>query len=104
MAVVYITEYANIAVGPGGRLSQIPEEPPLAEQTVVIGAGSLQSSAFNSKTRVIRVASDAICAVLVGTNPTAVNGTSGRMAAGQTEYRGIPATGGPYKIAVITTS
>src|SRR3546814_2115950 len=59
-------------------------EPPVTEQTVAIGATSTQSSAFNAKTRLIRVHVDAIASILIGANPTAA-ATNKRMAANQTE-------------------
>lgn len=90
MAVLYITEY----------LGPTAVDPPLAEQTVAIGGTSAQSSAFNANTRYIRIHTDAICSVLVGSNPTAT-ATKKRMAAGQTEY---VAVAGAHKIAVITNT
>jgi hypothetical protein len=107
MAVLYITEYAQLMPSPVGGQGQMPMEPPLAEQTVAIGGSSTASNAFNASTRFIRVHSDAICAVEVGATPTATVASggagSGRMAANQTEYRGVP-IGQSYKIAVISTS
>ncbi len=83
MAIVYITEYAGIAVP-----TQAPSEPPVNEQTVAIGASSAQSKPFTANTRLIRVSVDAICSVVVGANPTATT-TNGRFAANQTEYRAV---------------
>jgi hypothetical protein len=100
MAILYITEYAEMQIGPAGRVGQMPMDPPLAEQVVVIGATSLQSAAFNSKTRFVRLHCDAVAEVLFGANPTALVNTSARMAAGQTEYRGVP-PGQAFKVAVI---
>lgn len=98
MAVLYVGEYTALAT----RVSEAPfvQAPPVAEQTVAIGAGSVQSSAFNAATRIIRVHTDAICSILIGANPTAT-ATKGRMAAGSTEYFGV--TPGD-KIAVITNT
>lgn len=104
MAILYITEYAELAIGPAGRVGQMPMEPPLAEQVVAITAGSVQSSAFNAKTRFVRIHADAAAEVLFGTNPTAVVNVSGRMGAGQTEYRDVSAGikgGTTFKVAVI---
>lgn len=101
MAVLYITEYAGLMPSPVGGQAQIPMEPPLAEQTVAITTAT-SSSAFNAKTRLIRIHADAICSVLVGTTPTALT-TSGRFAAGQTEYRGVPLNGG-YKLSVVSNT
>lgn len=109
MAVVYITEYSRSGVGPNGKEIPVPMEPPIAEQTVAITAGSVQSAAFNIATVLVRIHTDAICSKLIGSNPTAV-ATSGRMAAGTTEYvaldkqRDAATTAGALKIAVITNT
>ncbi len=100
MAILYIAEFAEIAVGPAGKVGQFAMQPTLAEQTVVIGAGSLQSSAFNTNTRIVRLHSDVAAEVKFGTNPTAVLNTTARMAANQTEYFGVP-QGQAFKVAVI---
>lgn len=106
MAFLYITEYAEVHLGLGGRQGQMPIEPPVAEQAISNTGGSTQSAAFNAKTRFVRIHTDTVCAVEFGTNPTAVpagaSGT-GRMAAGQTEYRGVPAGQG-FKVAVCSSS
>lgn len=101
MAVLFITEYAGLMPSPGGGLGQVPMEPPLAEQTVAIGVEA-KSAAFNSKTRVVRLHTDAICSVLLGTAPTATTG-SGRMAANQSEFRGVP-LGQAFKVSAITNT
>ena len=106
MAVLYITEYAQLMPSPVGGQGQIPMEPPLAEQHVAIGASSVQSNAFNAQTRLVRLHTDAICSVEFGTNPTAT-ATTARMAANQTEYKGVPIndpSGNTFKVAVITNS
>lgn len=102
MAVLYITEYAEMQIGPAGRVGAMPMEPPLAEQTVAIAAGSAASVAFNVGTRFVRLHTDAICSVEFGLSPTAT-ATKGRMAANQTEYRGVP-LGLSYQVAVITNT
>ena len=92
MALLYVTEFAEIEIGPAGRVGQMPM-PPVAEQTVAIGVGSVASNAFNAKTRFVRLHTDAICAVKFGTAPTAiVAGATGtaRMAANQTEFFAVP--------------
>lgn len=101
MTTLYITEYAFLGQVPNNA-AQMPQEPPIAEQTVAIGASSAASSAFNAKTRFVRLHTDAICSVKVGVSPTAA-ATNGRMAANQTEYRAVP-EGGQYSVAVITNS
>ena len=105
MAVVYITEFKKLARedlgGPAGVV-QTPVEPATANQTVAIGASSVQSEVLNAETRVVRVHTDAICHIDVGPNPTA-NATKRRLPANAIEYIGIP-PGVQFKIAVITGS
>lgn len=75
MAKVFICEYAETAVG-----TLAPLEPVLANQVVAIGATSVQSAAFNAKTKFVRIAADAVCSVAFGNNPTA-DANSKRIAA-----------------------
>lgn len=99
MAVVYISEYADLRYLSG-------YEPAIATQTVAIGGASAQSAAFNENTNFVRVHTDAICSVLFGTNPTAT-ATSPRMAAGQTEYFAVKNpldAASRLKLAVITNT
>ena len=99
MATLYIAEYSFIPRQTGDGV-QIAQMPPLAEQTVAIGAGSTSSSAFNANTRYIRVHTDVICSIAFGAAPTATV-TNSRLSANSTEYFGV--TSG-QKIAVITNS
>jgi len=104
MTKLYVTEYASIAIPQvGGLATQVPMEPPLVEQTVVdYTAGVAASAAFNAKTTLVRIATDAPCGVQFGTTPTAtVN--SGRMATGQAEYRAVP-KGQSFKVSAITVT
>jgi hypothetical protein len=105
MAFLYIAEFAEMQIGPAGRVGQMPMQPPLAEQTVVNTGATTQSAALNTNTRFVRLHTDAICGVAFGTNPTAVAGSGGsmRMAAGQTEYHAVP-KGASYKVAVVTAT
>lgn len=97
MAKLYISEYQRM----GAYAAQAAQEPSLVEQTpVVIGAGSLQSSAFDAQTFVVRVHADSICSIAFGEDPTAT-ADSKRMAAGQTEYFTV-APG--HKVAVIVNT
>lgn len=99
MAVLYIAEYTHFPVRQG-NVVQAPNDPPVAEQTVAIGAGSVQSAAFNAKTRVLRIHTDAICSILIGPDPTAT-AAKARLAANQTEYRVVQPGD---KLAVITNT
>lgn len=111
MALLYVTEYAEVVSMPGGKVGQIPVEPPLAEQTVAIGNSSTPSNAFNASTRFVRLHTDSICGLTLGSSPTATVASggagSGRMVAGQTEFRAVPPrqpNDTPYKVAVIATT
>lgn len=102
MAVAYITEYAGLMFPAApGAAGQVPQEPPLAEQTVAIGAEA-KSSAFNAQTRLVRVHVDAICSISFGTAPTATTSMQ-RLAANQTQFHGVP-KGASYKVSVISNT
>jgi hypothetical protein len=95
MATAYITEYG----GTGAERAQIAAAPAVASQTVAIGTEA-KSAAFNNNTRLIRVHVDAICSILIGSNPTATT-ASARMSADSTEYFGVNPGD---KISVITNT
>lgn len=97
MAVVYIAEFAG-TYADHGRGGSAAFAPPVAEQTIAIGGASAPSAAFNTGTTLIRVHTDAICSIKIGTAPTA-SATTSRLAAGQTEYYAVRPGD---KIAVIT--
>jgi hypothetical protein len=99
MAVLYVSEHAELVVHQGGG-GQALSEPPIVEDTVAIGGTSAQSDAFNAKTRFVRIHTDAICSILFGANPTATTANK-RLAANQTEiFRVTPGD----KVAVITNT
>lgn len=97
MAKLYVTEFGGMAA----RATPVGVAPPIVDQTpVVIGAGSLQSAAFDAATVLVRIHTDAICSIAFGTNPTASVNTM-RMAAGATEYFAVRFG---HKVAVITNT
>jgi hypothetical protein len=101
MPTLYICEYANQGRDTAGYTIQgVAQEPANTEQTVAIGGTSAQSNAFQSGTTLIRVHTDSICSIAIGTNPTAA-ATNKRMAANTTEYFGVRPGD---KIAVITNT
>lgn len=102
MAVLYVTEFENQGIDANSRVMPIPSEPPVANQTVAIGATSTASAAFNAATAFVRIHADAICSIAFGTSPTATT-TTRRMAANTTEYFKVP-LGKAYKIAVIANT
>ena len=96
MAILFISEYSIDSL-PSPTVGQ---EPSHTQQTVAIGVGSVQSTAFGRDTRLVRLHSDVVCSIRFGTNPTAA-ATDARMAANQTEYfKVIPG----QKVAVITNT
>jgi hypothetical protein len=106
MSKLYIAEYARLtqASGPGNAATvQAPEEPPIATQIVDFASGAAASAAFNAKTRFVRLHTDAICSVRFGAAPTATVNDP-RMAAGQTELRGIALDGGAAKVSAIANT
>jgi hypothetical protein len=102
MATLYIGEYADALMLIGSRPIAAPQEPPVAEQTLAIGAGSVASAAFNVKTKFVRLHADAICSVAFDTAPTAT-AANHRLAQNQTELVGVP-LGQNYKVAVIVNT
>ena len=92
--VVMLATDVNGHVIPTGR------EPAIAVQDVSLGAGSTQSSAFNDRTKLIRVNCDAAFRMAIGPDPTA-SATTARISAGATEFFGVRPGD---KIAVIQSS
>ena len=84
MADLYIAEYRTLGTSSRGT-PQTPPNPPVAEQKLAIGAGSVQSSAFSDGTVLVRLHCDAVCSVAFGSNPTATSSNM-RLAANQTEF------------------
>jgi len=100
MAVVDITEYAELAVAGRGQMIMAGQEPSLLNQQVGIGGTSVQSAAFTDVTKFVRIHAEAPCRIAVGSNPTA-SAASMRMVAGGTEYLGVVPG---LKIAVIASA
>ena len=95
MASLYVTEYATLGAG-----QVVAESPPVAIQKVSYTGTAGTSSAFNARTRYIRVHTDGICSFAIGTSITATTSYP-RMAADQTEYFAV--TPG-HTISAITNS
>lgn len=96
MTKLYITEYSQMGqMLPNNAPYPAPLEPPIAEQTVVNTGGSTQAAAFNTATRLIRVHTDSICSIAIGSSaaggPVATTANR-RLAANQTEYFAVAPT------------
>lgn len=99
MANLNIIEFGMQGRDTANIIAPIAQLPALATQNVAIGGASAQSSALGANTGMIRLRSDVACAVLVGTNPTALI-TSLMLDANSPEYFAV-APNAALKIAVI---
>lgn len=99
MATLYIAEFRGQAYL-GTQAPQVVGVPPLVEQTLAIGASSVQSNAFSADTNIIQLSTDSVCSVAFGPNPTA-SATNMRLAANETRYFVVSPL---QKVAVITNS
>jgi len=97
MGKLYITEYSEAAIMPGGV--PVGAEPG-TEQTPVTYTTTTQSSAFGAKTKFVRIHTDSICSILFGADPTATT-SSKRLSADQTEYFAV--TPG-HKVAAVANT
>lgn len=100
MALLDITEYSELAVTRRGNPVMSGQEPSLVQQQVSVGAGSVQSAAFNESTEFVRIHSDVACRITFGASPTATT-QSMRLSAGGTEFFGVQPG---HKVAVIATT
>jgi hypothetical protein len=72
---------------PRNQWVNIANAPPVAEQIVAIGGGSVTiTNPFSSKTAVIRVHADSICSIAIGGSGVTAAATNMRMPADTTEY------------------
>ena len=94
---VYISEYDVMPVL-DGRSIPTGAEPAIAQHTVAVTVGSVQSNVFGASTKFIRVHTDVICSYNFGANPTATAATP-RLAANSTEFFGVRAG---HRVAIIT--
>jgi len=98
MSNLYITEYARCTID---ALTDLPcgEEPAITTQKVSFSGTAGTSAAFNAETRFVRIHSDSVASIIFGTSPTATT-SHPRIAAGVSEYFGVPA-GKSYKVSAV---
>lgn len=102
MAYLYITEFNLQGTDVRGRVTPAATLPTNGTQRLAIGGSSVQSNALADTTNLVRIHTDAVCSILVGSNPTATTSNM-RMAADSTEYFSVPA-GTSLKVAVISNT
>ncbi len=102
MAKLYVTEFTYQGLDHQSNIIATTLEPPLADQVVVIGAGHLESSAFNAETTFVRIHCDVICSITFGTAPVATVNMR-RMAANATEYFSVP-KGQSFKVSTLANT
>jgi hypothetical protein len=91
---MFVTEYAESDINSA-------KEPPLAEQAFAFTGTSAQcSNAFNARTRLVRIHTDAICSIAFAKDPTAT-ANNRRLAINSTEYFSVE---GGLKVAAITNT
>lgn len=99
MARLNITEYVNAEQGGAGTL-QIPLDNGNVTRQSVSFAASVQSNAFQSNTRYLRLCADTACYVRLGTNPTAITLTDTYLPANVVDWVAVP-VGQSFKIAAV---
>jgi len=102
MAFVYVLEFASDApIRQGTPEPGLPMPPLVSQAPIAIGAGSVQSSAFNAKTRLVGLSVDGqACSVEFGSSPTAT-ANSWRLPANSISFWSVQAG---QKVAVITNT
>lgn len=99
MADCYIEEYANVGSGGGSYFgTPVPPAPAVDVQKIAIGGTSVQSAAFNNRTKMIVIVADGACHFEVGADPTATT-SSAYLPANTVRELGVPYG---YKIAIRT--
>lgn len=92
MSNLSIAEYRTLGRDRSGHPLPAGEEENVTIQNLTFTTSSVQSSAFNSETKLVRIVADADSRVLFGTNPTAIaSGGSASifLPAGSVEYFGV---------------
>lgn len=90
MANLYITEYEHVGSIAGLRSAMpIAKEPALVDQTVSFTTATA-SSAFNTRTKFVRILADADCYVVFGADPTAT-ASNQKLTANVEYWRGVDA-------------
>lgn len=103
MSKLYVAEFRDCAHDAMGNALQAPMEPAVAVQAVDFSGGEADSSALNDATHFVLISTDANCHYAVGKAPTAVDGTSQRLAAGEARFFGVQ-PGRSLKVSAIAAT
>lgn len=98
MATIYVTEFENLAVDQNGKVVLSGKCPPLNEQKKTFTTSTAIDTAFNNKTRFVRIYVDAAAHIAFGASPTATTSNM-PIAADSPEYFGVNAG---QKVAAVT--
>jgi hypothetical protein len=87
MSIMYLEEFAGISNTPTSNIvAQAAQQPSVVTQTFSFTGTAGVSSAFNTKTNLVRVHADGICSYLFSSAGTSATTANPRLAAGTTEY------------------
>lgn len=102
MAVLYITEYAELARDSLGNVMPVGLAPALATQKVDFTSGETKSAAFQDATTLVRLVSDTSGFLLFGASPTATSTEDTLLVALAAEYFGVqPRTIAALKVSIV---
>ena len=100
---LFVSEFAESAIGPAGRTSQVPMFPTLVTSYTVT-TGAVAATAFNAKTRLVRLhAQTGAMTYTITTAGTIAVATDTRLAQNQTEYIGVP-LGGGFRVSALDSA
>jgi len=104
MSVLSVSEFDDMAVDKNGNVVPIANGAPTNVQVITLsGSSTAISTAFNSKTRFVRLCATADCHFVFDDSPTATTSHE-VLGAGLVEYRGIDPENMGNKIAARTTA
>jgi|SRR5215471_7199626 len=90
MATVFITEFANWVVSPGGGTGGVPAMPIINQQNLLTSGSETKSAAFNVATKIVQLSLDSgVVRLLIGTSPTTTASTGMRLATTIPLYFGV---------------
>ena len=100
---LFVSEFAESAIGPAGRTAQVPLFPTLVASYTVATA-TVAATAFNAKTRLVRLhAQTGAMTYTITTAGTIATTTDVRLAQNQTEYVAV-IPGGGYRVSALDSA